>query len=281
MADDGQAAFDAAFTEAAVKPKAYKPDDPLPHYPQKRYVEKNLAPELNLTYQDVTDLAEARRAAEASGVLPRELGEHMLPMAMVEGRQGNFGINDGNGFRATPAVLARAKKLGLGITDMTDPAVVEKHRYDRAEQNMETGGYNYYRTITVQGPDGPTSAEQIVDGPPATPLTIDYPMQKAPAGQLSPTAALSMRTLPRIEGNKHVMVQGSGASGAMARVMALVLAEKHGVAKGDVEGAVKGYNGSGPATEKYLAKVRAAKELLVHPKNARLMQHFNSVYLKK
>ena len=267
MADDQQAQFDQAFAEAAVKrPKAIDPMAPLPHYPQKRYVEKNLAPELNLTYQDVGDLAAARRHAEEQGVLSKELGEHMLPMAMVEGRQGNFGINPGNGFRAVPETLERAKKLGLDYTDMTDPANVEKHRYDFHEDDMQSGTRNYYKKVTIQGPNGPQEAHQIAEGPPQTPLTIDYPQRAAP--------------LPRTEGNKHLMVQGSSAPGSTARMMALMLAEKAAVAKGDVAGAVKGYNGAGPATEQYWAKVQAAKELLAHPKNAKLMQYFNSVYLK-
>jgi hypothetical protein len=285
MADDGQAQFDAAFAQAAVKqPKVIDPGAPLPHYPQRRYVEKNLAPELNLSYGDVAELAEARRLAEATGVLPREVAEHMLPMAMVEGRQGNYGINEGNAFRATPAALERAKKLGLAVADMTDPAVAEKHKFDFHEDRTDEAGFpqrSYYRKITVQGPDGPMEAHQVVEGPPTTPLTIDYPLKKQPKGQMSPAQALvaSGDTLERIPGNRHIMVQGR--AGSMGKLMALILAEKHGVAKGDIAGAVKGYNGSGPATEKYWAKVQAAKQLLLHPKNAPLMAYYNSQYLKK
>ncbi len=88
-------------------------------------------------------------------------------------------------------------------------------------------------------------------------------------------------SVPQTQGNKHLMINGSGGPGDMARVMALILAEKHAAAGGDVAGAVKRYNGAGPATEQYLAKVQAAKELLLHPRNAPLMQHFNATYLKR
>ena len=274
MADDAQAQFDSAFAQAAVKPpKVIDPFAPLPHYPQQRYIDKNLAPEKNLTYGDVGALAEARRVAESTGVLPRELGDHMLPMAMTEGREGNFGINSGNAFRAIPATLERAKKLDLAYTDLTDPAVAERHKYDIEEDEvidgLATGKKNYYRRTTFQGPNGPTEGRVLAEGPPTTPLVIDYGVDKKGA------------PLPRIPGNKMLNIAGSGDANRMARVMALMLAEKHAAAKGDVVGAVKGYNGAGPMTEQYFAKVQKAKELLLHPKNAPLMQFFNASYLKK
>ncbi len=110
---------------------------------------------------------------------------------------------------------------------------------------------------------------------------IDYPMKKRPAGLTAVGALESQARLPATPGNRHLMVNGSGGPGDMARLMALILAEKHQAAGGDVAGAVKGYNGSGPATETYWKKVQAAKELLLHPKNAPIMQHFTSEYTRK
>lgn len=282
--------FNAAFAQAGVKkPKVIDWDAPLPQYPSPRYVEKNLAPEKTLTYGDVRDLAEARRDAEAAGVISPELGEHMLPMAMVEGRPGNFGINDGNGFLATPASIERAKKLGLGITDLTDPAVAERHRYDFHEDDMASGKRNYYRRITIQGPNGPQEAHEVAEGPPTTPFTIDY-IQPKPKFQTVGAGTNTARVMhagyesapPRIPGNKMLNVQGSGEQGAMARIMAFMLAEKHAVnPAGDAEGTVKLYNGRGKMTDQYLAKVRAARDMTRHERNAPLMAHFNEIYRRK
>ncbi len=286
MADDAQAEFDSAFAQAAVKPpRVIDPNAPLPHYPQQRYIDKNLAPEKNLTYGDVGELASAARLAHTSGVLPKELADHMLPMAMVEGRPGNFGINDGNGFRAVPRTLKNAQSLGLDVTDLTDPEVAERHRFDVMEPKANGEfGYNYYKKTTIQGPNGPQEAHILAEGPPTTPLTIDYPRRpNQPTSHLTAGAALvaGENMLARTPGNKHLMVNGSGGPGDMARIMALILAEKHAAAGGDVAGAVKRYNGAGPATDQYLAKVQAAKGLLSHPRNAPIMQHFNSTYLKR
>lgn len=100
--------------QQAVEPD---PEARVPHYPLRRYAEQNLAPEQTLRYRDIAALARARRQAEETGVLSPELAEHLLPMAMTEGRSGNFGIVQEGAFYAKPKTLDRFKKMGLDPAD--------------------------------------------------------------------------------------------------------------------------------------------------------------------
>lgn len=199
------------------------PEGRVPHYPSPRYVEKNLAPERTLRYRDLAALARARRQAEQQGVLPPELAEKMLPMAITEGRSGNFGVVQDGAFYAKPTTVDRFRKMGLETEGAFAP--VE------------------FRDIPGKGRHIGPSAKAI------------------------------------------------GDSDAYARIMAAILAEKAAlVPKGDIDAAVKRYNGKGRAVEDadgvlqqadvdtYLAKVKAAHGMLAHPKNKQLLDYFNSVY---
>ena len=94
------------------------------------------------------------------------------------------------------------------------------------------------------------------------------------------------------KGEPHFKIDS--ANPAMA---AVILGEKSRLrqAGGTVEGAIKGYNGRGKALERganaqgvdieipadvelYLKKVQKAKELLEHPKNSSIYNHFNGEY---
>jgi hypothetical protein len=319
---DQQAQFDSAFAQAAVKPaKFVDSETPLPFVPAQRYVEKNLAPEQTLNHGDVAALAMARRHAEENGVLSPELGEYMLPMAMVEGRgsipsklktftsqlagsmswpskpqPGNFGINEDNMFHPKPSTIDRFKKMGLYVTDLTDPADVAARRYDSHEYNSDTGRWSYYRHENEVVPSsavtgvvggkfaGPEAASEPVvmrkvpfDPPPINDMVIQYLHSRDKNGVPLP---------PR-----RVLSPGAaGTSETYARMMAAILAEKHSVNPdpANLEKSVSLYNGQGgsyrvpgASAEQYLEKVKAAKELLAHPRNAALMAHYNSVYLKK
>jgi hypothetical protein len=99
-------------------------DDPLdkgiPYYPSKRHVtpDKNgypQAPEVKLTYNDVRNIAQARNEAISSGVLTKDLAEHLLPMAMVEGHPANFGIKNNNEFYNHKSTRDFFTKMGLTV----------------------------------------------------------------------------------------------------------------------------------------------------------------------
>ena len=216
-----------AFLRRLVKEKqGPNPDDAIPHYPSSRHVEKNLAPEHTLRYRDIAALANARRQAEETGVLDPKLAEYMLPMAMVEGRSGNFGILQDNRFYAHPRTLDRFRRMGLAM----------------------------------EGPMAPLAIKDI----------------PGKGRHIGPSA--------KMEGN----------SDTYAKMMAAIMAEKAAlVPAGNLDEAVKRYNGRGRAIEyvddqpqqadvnTYLAKVKDALQMLSHPKNKPLFDHFNAVYQRK
>lgn len=92
-------------------------------------------------------------------------------------------------------------------------------------------------------------------------------------------------TKVQYKGEPHFRIDS--ANPAMA---AVILGEKSRLkrAGGTVEGAIKGYNGRGKGVEAYtdipadvelyLKKVQKAKELLEHPKNSSIYNHFNSEF---
>ena len=85
-------------------------------YPSQRYLDKNLAPEQSLTVEDISALAKASKQAQEKGVLSPELASYLLPMAIVEGRSGNYGIvTDALGLYPKKATLKRFKDMNLGI----------------------------------------------------------------------------------------------------------------------------------------------------------------------
>lgn len=97
----------------AKYPMPPPPDAGVPVYPSQRYIEKNWAPEKKLRFRDIEALGRARRQAEQTGVLAPDLAENMLPMAITEGRGGNYGILQNSAFYAKPATVDRFKKMGL------------------------------------------------------------------------------------------------------------------------------------------------------------------------
>lgn len=278
--------FTTAFN-MVVPPAAPKPDDPLPHYPSPRYVDQNLAPEKTLTYRDVAALGQARREAEKAGVLTPELGAQLLPMAMVEGHSGNFGVKADNAFYAGPGTVDRFKKMGLTITDITDPAEVAARKWDIAKADPTTGELRYYQK--VGGRDTPS---QDSEGNTIHPILRE--INPPPWGDLTLGHAEGGGKMLQIGGFDGPPGMGPDQTLTNARMMAAVLAEK---AAADptktVDGAVKRYNGYGKSVEHdggqyipanvdtYLAKVKTAAAMLDHPYNKALVDHFNAAYKSK
>ena len=280
-AADQQTQFDSAFAQAGAPAKRVDPSAPLPYYPAPRYIAKNQLPETSLTHEDVTAVAKARLRAEKSGVLTPDLGEHLLPMAMVEGRGPNFGIKEENGFYPKPATLDRFKKMGVSITDMTDPATAQKYQYDIQRLNPETGETEYFRKLDPKAVQESYTAGHESGGPILQQVKIP---------------ALGNMVIRKDEdGVKRLHPGEAHSSIERAQMMAAILADKNALAGGGTpEKAVKLYNGKGRSMEYdsdtkqyvpadvnvYWAKVQAAKQMLQHQSNAPLVNHYNSTYMK-
>jgi len=85
----------------------------VPFYPSDRHVKYNLAPERSLDTLAVSEIARVRKLAEERGVLSKELGEQLLPMAMVEGWGSGMGVKGGNKFYASQRFRNALEKLDL------------------------------------------------------------------------------------------------------------------------------------------------------------------------
>lgn len=262
----------------------FDPTQPIPLYPSSRYVDpdKPLAPEKTLTYNDVAGIAAARKIAEKNGVLTPELGEHLLPMAMVEGRGGNFGVKTDNQFYAKPSTVKRFKDMGLNVVDFTDPAVQAAHKYDSTGIGPD-GKTQFYKHVGMTNdPNNPGGPLVPVKVPFVAPPDPDMVISKGKSGEkfISPND-----TGEGVFAKQDPFIR--------ARMMAAILGEKAAIdTSKTAEGAVKLYNGRGKATEvadgvttpadvgKYWDKVRDAKGMIAHPKNKPLLNYFQSVYSK-
>ena len=185
----------------------------LPFHPSDRSLRR--APESSLTQEHVTSIARARRLAEKHGILTPELGDHLLPMAMVEGWGPTMGVRNDNAFYASPRLKKMAEQMGL--------------KNDK----------DYITTY--------------------------------------------------VKGEPHIIPQPNSENGPYWA--ATLLGEKSRL-KGvlGTDDAIRRYNGKGKALEDtggqlvpadvevYLGKVRKARELLAHPKNAAISKHFNTEY---
>lgn len=97
-------------------PPQEKKQESVKIYPSQRYIDKNLAPEQTLTIGDISALAKASKQAQDKGVLTPELASFLLPMAIVEGRSGNYGIvTDALGLYPKSSTLKRFKDMDLGV----------------------------------------------------------------------------------------------------------------------------------------------------------------------
>ena len=114
----------------------------LGYYPSTRYIEKNLAPETELQDYDFKALALARKVAEQNGVLSPELASKLLPMALVEGRSGNYGVISGpkHGFYAKPSTIKRFIKMGVKIGNTDDSEMTIRDLPGKGPHLVITGG---------------------------------------------------------------------------------------------------------------------------------------------
>ncbi|CAB4146630.1 hypothetical protein UFOVP501_51 [uncultured Caudovirales phage] len=80
-----------------------------PYYPQQRYIDENLAPNLNITNMQLEALAQANQIARKNKLMSPKLLDAMLPTLLVEGASGTRGW----GYPDTPEFQALRDKAGL------------------------------------------------------------------------------------------------------------------------------------------------------------------------
>lgn len=240
----------------------------LPHYPSSRYVEKGLAPESkNMSYEDVTALAKARKLAETSGVLTPELGQHMLPMAMVEGRSGNYGIN-ANQLFANPKTIERFKKMGFDVQD--EEELMKTRSYDPRRESTYTTNTGFMNWLPL----------------PQQKNTDDRSLIKQGMNQIS-TKPPDILIKKDKRGDRFLHIDSEDSPDRSARMMAALLAEKASQAKSSEE-AVRLWNGKSVVKDdlgrtmadpdQYVRKVQEAGRMLHHPANQRLREHYFRFY---
>jgi hypothetical protein len=83
-----------------------------PYYPQQRYIDENLAPEVGLPNMHLEALAAANQEALKNGLMSPKLAAKMLPNILTEGA---MGIN-GWGYADMPKYRAILEKAGLPPT---------------------------------------------------------------------------------------------------------------------------------------------------------------------
>jgi hypothetical protein len=81
----------------------------VPFYPQQRYIDKNLAPELGMPASNIEALAAANQVAKQNKLMSPYLIERMLPTLLVEGAMGTRGW----GYPDTPKWNQLLEKAGL------------------------------------------------------------------------------------------------------------------------------------------------------------------------
>jgi hypothetical protein len=92
----------------------------VPYYPSQRHIEKNLAPEQNMSRMGLEALAQANQEARKNKLMSPSLADKMLPTTLVEG--GAININ-GWGYPDTPKYREILTRAGLpptreGIIDL-------------------------------------------------------------------------------------------------------------------------------------------------------------------
>lgn len=99
----------------------------VPHYPSQRHIEKNLAPEQNMSHMGLEALAQANQTARKNKLMSTQLADKMLPTTLVESA---IGIN-GWGYPDTPKYREILTKAGLPPTREGILSLVGNTTYDR------------------------------------------------------------------------------------------------------------------------------------------------------
>jgi len=109
-------------------PMEFAPKKTIPFSPSYKYTDRNWKQE-SMPEDDIKAIAASHRTAVSSGLLPKELGDYLLPIAMVENRPGNMGINPGD-YSYSSSRMKRLGQAELTAIDMEDPENRSKSGYD-------------------------------------------------------------------------------------------------------------------------------------------------------
>jgi hypothetical protein len=116
-----------AFLESRDTSWADKYGGVVPYYPNQTYIDKNYAPELNISQQQLEALAEANQQAKRSGLMSSKLADRMLPTLLTEATTGISGW----GYPDTPRYRAILEKAGLPPTIKEITKLPIETDYDR------------------------------------------------------------------------------------------------------------------------------------------------------
>lgn len=219
--------------------------------PSMRHIEKNWKQE-EMPHADVWSLGKARQLAEKTGVLTPEVGQMMLPIAMVENRHGSMGMNT-NEFYDTPQLRKNLEKLEIPIHAM---GAIED---DEALYEGLGRFYSKKPSLSING----------------NPIALPgyHPL------------AHSRGAVSFYDPNKKARFLAFGGEiddEMSAKQMAVALAEKARLSKtGHPDEVVSLYNGTGPMAQHYLGKVKEAAFLLGHKSNDLIRKIHEMAYRTK
>jgi hypothetical protein len=123
-----------------------------PYYPQKRYFEKNLAPEQNVTNFQLEALAQAGQEAVKNGLMTRKQADRMLPTLLTEGATG-INPNTGWQYPDTGRYQLILSKAGLPESIPEVNELKTTNRYDRNVIDSKLMHANMAAKIAQYGED--------------------------------------------------------------------------------------------------------------------------------
>lgn len=121
----------------------------IPFYPQQRYIDKNLAPELGITAMQIEASAQANQLARKNGLMSPKLADMMLPVLLTEGASGVRGW----GFPDTPHYRNILQKAGLPQTVKEIQQLDNRNDYDRELVNQKLMHAKMAAFASIHGDD--------------------------------------------------------------------------------------------------------------------------------
>ena len=121
----------------------------LEYFPNQKYIDRKLAPEA-MSASVVGHLARAQKQAVSSGLLDPYVASYMLPIAMVEGHDGQLGILP-HSYPPNAARHAMFGKMGLSVADWKSGKKSDINYNKGKGEIFATNGY-WIPTSSSRGP---------------------------------------------------------------------------------------------------------------------------------